>query len=219
MKRMFFVNWYRQKGRDFPWRRAGTRPYALFVTEMLLRQTRASSVAAIWSEFLEAYPDARKLAVADEAVLRRELTTLGFGRQRAQALISASRWLMEHHGGEVPASEEELLRVPHVGLYGARALLCFAFSRRVAIVDTNVMRFLARHRGLEGSSDIRRNQEAWRLAELALPRGSERTKQHNYGLLDFTAEICKPRGSLCVKCPLTRSCKQPPGRPALEPSA
>ncbi len=203
----FFVNWYNLHGRNFPWRQEGVSPFALLVTEMLLRQTQASAVAKLWHKFIQTYPDARVMAKAKEAELVEQLKILGLGRQRASALIAAATWLMEHHEGQVPDMKDELMKVPHVGMYVSNAVLCFAFEHRIEVVDTNILRFYARYYGLTVRPDIRRNSEVWKIASSSLPENVKNVKQHNYGLLDFTAEICRSRFPQCNICPLSSSCK------------
>jgi A/G-specific adenine glycosylase len=204
--RMFFVHWFRDRGREFPWRNVRISPYKILVTEMLLRQTRASNVSAVWAQFLRRYPNVKSLAKARRKDLVRQLKVLGFGNQRADALISASRWLLHHHNGKVPASLEDLLKIPHVGEYSARAVLCFAYGVKVEIVDSNVLRFVARYYGLRLKPDNRRNPIAWKLAREALPHRVRSVKEHNYGILDFTAEVCKSGRPHCEICPLLQSC-------------
>lgn len=206
LDRNFFVNWFKERGRHFPWRRANTSPFAFLVTEMLVRQTRAGEVAKLWDEFTRKYPSAAIMARADREELVEQLKVLGFGNQKAEALLSAAAWLVEHHRGEVPSTVDELLRVPHVGHYAARAVLCFAFGQKVEIVDTNILRFFARYYGLVVKPDIRRNPGIWEIAKEALPREKKKAQQHNYGLLDFTADICKPGRPRCEICPLSSSC-------------
>jgi A/G-specific adenine glycosylase len=206
LERNFFVNWYEDHGRDFPWRQIGVSPFALLVTEMLLRQTQAGAVSKLWHEFFQRYPDAQALAQADKNVLFTHLKVLGLAEQRSLALISAASWLVEHHGGEVPDSSGELIKIPHVGMYVVNAVLCFAFKRDIEIVDTNVLRFYARYYGLAVKPDIRRNPEIWGLAKASLP--PEEVQEHNYGLLDFTAEICRTKMPRCPVCPLATSCTE-----------
>ena len=86
------------------------------------------------------------------------------------------------------------------------AVLCFAFGQRVEIVDTNVLRFFARYYGLEIRPDIRRNAQVWDEAKMLLPDLGGQVQQHNYGLLDFTAEVCRSRFPQCDICPLAASC-------------
>jgi len=205
-RKMFFVNWFRKNGRDFPWRNANVNSFKILITEMLLRQTRATNVSAVWSHFIQRYPNAKAMAKAKRTDLLRQLRVLGFGNQRAEALVLASTWLVHHHNGRVPASLEELLRVPHIGEYSARAILCFAFGIKVEIVDSNVLRFIARYYGVKLGADNRRNPIAWELARAALPRMANHAKEHNYGMLDFTADVCKVGRPRCEICPLSESC-------------
>jgi A/G-specific adenine glycosylase len=202
----FFVNWFKQYARDFPWRRHGTTPFEFLVTEMLLRQTRAPEVAKLWDRFISKYPDAKSMAGASTEELVGQLKILGFGNQKAEALLSAANWLVKYHGGEVPDTLDELLEIPHIGLYSARAILCFAFGHRIEIVDTNIQRFFARYYGLSVKPDIRRNPIVWEVAKKALPRERKKAMQHNYGLLDFTAGICKSGRPRCEICPLSSTC-------------
>jgi A/G-specific adenine glycosylase len=219
----FFAPWYRQNARSFPWRCAGVSPFQLLIAEILLRQTRASSVAMIWGDLASRYPAPALMAKASKEELSPLLRRLGFGAQRVSALRAASSWLEAHHNGEVPDTLPALMNVPHVGPYAANALLCFAYGRRVAIVDTNILRLLSRFYGIEVKPDIRRNVAAWRLAQRSLPRASRRNdspmvvQEHNYGLLDFAAMVCKARGPRCGQCPLAALCAQ--NLRALEPSA
>lgn len=138
LKRTFFVNWFAKHGRDFPWRRKNVSPFAMLVTEMLVRQTRADAVAKLWKEFTRKYPRPSALANTPHRKLVNELKMLGFGSQKAEALIAASEWLIKNHQGRVPDSLDELLRIPHIGLYASRAVLCFAFGRKIETGDTCV---------------------------------------------------------------------------------
>ena len=202
----FFAVWYKKHGRVFPWRIDNIAPFTSLVTEMLLRQTRAGAVAKLWEDFFARYYDPFLISAAAREDLFNELKILGFGNQRVEALVSASNWLLEHHNGKVPKNLDRLLAIPHVGIYAARAVLCFAFNKRIEIVDVNVQRFFARYYALEVRADVRRNPHIWLVAQEALPRGAKRTQQHNYGLLDFTAEICIARQPRCEICPLSFSC-------------
>lgn len=155
---------------------------------------------------MQSYPDAHSIVKARRRVLVAKLKVLGFGNQRAEALQHAAKHLIENHGGAVPGSLDELLKVPHVGNYAARAVLCFAFGKKIEIVDTNVLRFFARYYGLTVKPDIRRNPVVWEIAKRAMPREKRKAQEHNYGLLDFTGEICKALRPKCGVCPLSASC-------------
>ncbi len=204
----FFVNWYKKNGREFPWRQEDISPFHILVTEMLLRQTKASMVLGMWVNFTTKYPDPEAIVSSNRNSLVDELKGLGFGNQRSEALKLASRWLLDNHNGKVPESEEELVKIPHVGLYTSRAVLCFAFGNKIPIVDLNILRFFSRYYGLSVKPDIRRDSAVWELAKKALPHKIKNIKAHNYGLLDFTGEVCKPRNQNCNDCPLSFSCEK-----------
>lgn len=206
MKNDFFINWFKKHGRDFPWRREGVTPFQLLVTEMLLRKTTAASVSKIWTKFFQTYPSAADLARASEDELLHRLGGLGFGNKKASSLKLAATRLIRNHQGEVPENLEELLELPSVGDYTARAVLSFAFNRRMEIVDNTVQRFFSRYYGLPIKSDMRRNVWVWDKARELLPRAGKTTKMHNYGLLDFVAQVCKAGRPLCETCPLNRTC-------------
>lgn len=203
----FFVNWFKENGRSFPWREKNISPFALLITEMLLRQTQASAVSKLWYDFVHQYPNAEALAQAGKDELFEQLKILGFGNQRASALIEAATWLVEYHNGQVPSSKEELMRIPHIGMYVTNAILCFAYGQEVEVVDTNVLRFYSRYYGLTTKPDIRRSPEIWKIAKALIPKGITQVQYHNYGLLDFTALICKARLPRCDICLLASSCK------------
>lgn len=206
LKRTFFVKWFKDHGRKFPWRREGTTPFALLITEMLLRQTRAAGVAKLWDNLFQRYPDAHALAQADKSELESLISILGFGKMRAGALIGTARWLVTHYGGQVPEDASELVKISHVGSYAAHAVLCFAYGQKKEIVDANVLRFFSRYYGIKVKPDIRRNPHVVKLAWEALPRDRNKAAEHNYGLLDFTADVCKSGRPRCEICPLSKSC-------------
>lgn len=203
---LFFVEWYRGNGRDFPWRSQQIDPFHQLIAEMLLRKTRAEAVAKLWPKIVSRYPDAHSLIRIPQKRLAKQLKVLGFGNQKADALHSASKWLIEHHAGKVPDSFEELMRIPHIGAYSAGAILCFGFKRRSEIVDVNVQRLFSRYYGLEVKPDVRRNPVIKEIARRCLPRTARRAEQHNYGLLDFAALICKSTKPRCLNCSLVSSC-------------
>lgn len=205
----FFAKWFKSHGRSFPWRREGTTPFEFLVTEMLLRQTRADAVAKLWDSVVRRYPDAKTMASADYDELASQLKVLGFSNLKATSLKAASAWLVEKHDGQVPETLEELMKIPHVGEYTAQAVLCFAFGHKLAIVDNNILRFFARYLGLNVKPDIRRNPVIWEIAQKAMPRERRKAQQHNYGILDFTAQICQPVWPRCNTCPLRKTCHYP----------
>lgn len=204
--RIFFRQWYRQHGRAFPWREPGVTPFGILIAEMLLRQTRASMAAPVWETFISRYPSPAQCLDASNDELLPLFVPLGFGMQRLGAVRGVCEVLVGNHRGKVPRSIDVLVAIPHLGLYSAHAIACFAYNQRVPVVDVNVLRVFSRLTGEDYGRDNRRGRapEAWELARRILP--SRNVKQHNYGLLDFSAQICIPRHPRQEQCPLAGSC-------------
>ena len=199
----FFVQLYATCGRSFPWRDQEASPFSILVAEILLKQTRAGKVEKVWPSLVARYSEAESLAVADPDELYGMIAELGFGSQRARALIDLASAIKEV-GGNLPAQPGELVKLPYVGIYTAHAVACFAFGQRVPIVDLSIVRVISRLAGVEPPCDIRRASLIWEIALEILPQ--QGFKEHNYGLLDFAAMVCKPRSPRCHECPITAKC-------------
>jgi A/G-specific adenine glycosylase len=217
--------WFEEAGRDLPWR-ATRDPYRVLVAEVLAQQTQAARAAAAWPRFLERFPDVHALAAAAPAEVLRAWQGLGYNR-RALALRATAQAVAERGGW--PGTVEELAGLPGVGPYTARAVACFALGLRVAPVDTNVARVLAR--SLAGTDPAELSPAArQRLADQALPPPagapplgspdpSGRAWTWSSALMDVGALHCRPRPR-CDGCPLELSCRwralgpaAPPPRP------
>ena len=198
----FFINFYKLHGRSFAWRKGSPSPFSILVAEILLKQTRAESVNKVWPHLIRKYSNARELAKADPVDLFDAIAFLGFGNQRTRALIELSSAVASL--GKMPSQPEELIRLPHVGEYTAHAVACFAFSQRFPIVDLNVVRVISRVMGFDPPQDIRRAPGFWEIARQMLPLCD--FKEHNFGLLDFAAIVCRPRSPLCGKCSIVSRC-------------
>jgi len=199
----FFVGWYALNGRWFPWRGKGVSPFGVLIAEALLRQTRAEMVARVWPSLMEEYPDPAALAAAKPSALFLKVKNLGFGHQRSKVLLDLATAIKE--AGALSSQPSELMVLPHVGLYTAHAVACFGFGRRVPVVDLNVVRVISRIAGIETVKDIRRGASLiWQLAWAFLPE--KQVPEHNYGLLDFAATICKSRLPKHGECPIAAWC-------------
>jgi A/G-specific adenine glycosylase len=204
--------WFAEAGRDLPWR-ATRDPYRVLVAEVLAQQTQAARAAAAWPRFLDRFPDVGALAAAAPAKVLRAWQGLGYNR-RALALHQTARAVVERGGW--PDTVEELAALPGIGPYTARAVACFALERRVAPVDTNVARVLAR--SLAGADPGQLTPAArQRLADQAMPEGQPWA--WSSALMDVGALHCRPRPH-CAGCPLEASCRwralgpdAPPPRP------
>lgn len=188
--------WIAPRLRQLPWRETRD-PWAVLVSEVMLQQTGVDRVLPKWKLFIETFPSA---TVCADASLGEVLTLwqgLGYPR-RARNLHASARRIVEEHGGRVPANLDELLALPGVGPYTARAVLAFAHEVDVAVVDTNIARVLARvnDRRLTAS-------EAQRIADMMVPEGE--AWLWNQALMDLGATLCRPR-PLCDACPLAAMC-------------
>jgi len=202
IRKDFFSHYYLKHGRQFPWREEAVDAYGILVAEILLKQTQADRVAMTWPSVVSRYPNPVALSVADPSELFDLISDLGFGQQRTVALIRLAGAI--EASGSIPHKVDELTSLPSVGIYTGHALACFAFGQRVPVVDLSIVRLISRITGLEPPSDIRRAPSVWETAWTLLP--VHRFKEHNYGLLDFAAAVCKPRAPLCDRCSIASAC-------------
>ena len=197
-------SWYLENKRDFPWRYSSD-PYKVLVSEVLLQKTNASKVVPIYSKFIKKYPNPQKLSNAKLSDVKKLLRSLGL-LYRAERLVSIGKHLTVYCHGKVPNQIKQLLKLSGVGNYAAAAVLCFAFNKRVAIVDNNVVRLLERIFGHKSSKKrLRNDKSVWKRAESLLPLNN--IKNYNYALLDFSALICTFRNPKHDVCPFTAICE------------
>jgi A/G-specific adenine glycosylase len=192
------LDWYRQYGRDLPWRRTRD-PYAILVAEMMLQQTQVDRVIPKWYAWLKQFPSIDVLAAATRADAIRAWQGLGYNL-RAVRLHAIACQCMRDFGGQLPRSVEELLRLKGIGPYTAGAVACFAHEQPVAMVDTNIRRVLSRVFGVEPHA-------VEQLAECALPM--DHAYEWNQALMDIGATLCRQRQPLCLVCPLREHCGGP----------
>jgi len=195
--------WYRENGRDLPWRRTRD-PYAVLVSEVMLQQTQVDRVIPKYEEFLERFPDVGSLARAAAGDVIRAWSPLGYN-MRAVRLHRAVQAIVERYGGRFPTDLAEIKSLPGVGDYTAAAVACFALGSQVPTVDTNVRRVLGRV--LEGHDDVT-PKAARMLAERALPK--HRAYEWNQALMDLGATVCVARAPRCHACPFETHCLAAP---------
>lgn len=189
--------WFEIKGRDLPWR-ATRDPWAVLVSEVMLQQTQAARVIPRWRRFVCRFPTVVDCAAAPVSAVIELWHGLGYNR-RAVNLHRAAVTVVERFEGRTPSTLSDLLSLPGVGAYTARAVAVFAFERPEAVVDTNVARILAR---TEGRPLTRR--EAQNLADNAVVGNDPWL--WNQALLDIGAGYCRPRNPKCRSCPLSTRC-------------
>jgi len=197
------LDWYEKNRRGYVWR-AHTDPYGILVAEIMLQQTNADRVEQVYTRFLKKYPNVSALARSNLQDLRAVLRPLGLD-YRAVRLKDIAEELVIQHGAEVPRTEESLVALPGIGRYVANAVLCFAYSKRMALVDVNIIRLYDRLFGFRSHKNRpREDNKVWEFAEKMLPETN--FKEYNLALLDFTAKICTSKRPDCVECPVTDIC-------------
>jgi A/G-specific adenine glycosylase len=202
--------WWSDVARDLPWRHTRD-PWAVLVSEAMLQQTQVERVVPRWREFLDRFPTVAACAASPPAAVLQAWAGLGYNR-RALNLWRAAGAVVEGHGGRFPATLPELLALPGVGPYTARAVLAFALEADVGVLDTNVARVLARRSG----RPLRR-REAQDGADAAVPVGAGWA--WNQAMLDLGATVCRARSPRCGACPVATGCAWlAAGRPAPDPA-
>jgi len=191
------LQWGLPQLRNMPWRETQD-PWHVLVSEVMLQQTHVPRVLPRFERFVELFPTPRACAAAPLADMLVEWQGMGYPR-RCKNLQLAAQMMVDRFDGEVPQTLNELLELPGVGPYTARAVLTFAFDADVAVVDTNVARVLARVSG--NVLNARASQE---LADAWLPVGFSR--DWNQVIMDFGATVCTARKAYCEGCPVFEKC-------------
>ena len=195
--------WYKKYHRLFPWR-VSTNPYEILVSEYLLQKTNADRVVRTYTEFIKKFPDLKSLAKAKPDKLNLLISKIGLS-YRAERLKNAAIQLVKDYEGKVPDDRKELLKLNGSGLYISNAILCFAFYKHVAIIDTNTIRIFGRIFDIK--SNLKRPRTDRNLEskiEVYLP--IKNVRDFNYALLDFGAIVCLSKRPKCFSCPLTSIC-------------
>jgi A/G-specific adenine glycosylase len=195
--RRALLAWYDQNRRSLPWR--NTRdPYRIWVSEIMLQQTRVAAVLVRYASFLRRFPTVRKLAAARQASVLAEWSGLGYYR-RARNLHAAAKLIVRERGGEFPQYAEQWRQLPGIGRYTSAAIASIAFDEPVAVLDGNVERVL--HRLLGGTGG---NAESWKAAEALLDR--TRPGDFNQAMMELGAVVGLPSQPQCPDCPIRAFC-------------
>lgn len=198
-ERQKLLAWYQKNARPLPWRQTKD-PYKIWISEIMLQQTRAQAVIPYYQNFLNKFPDLASLAAAPETEVLAAWTGLGY-YSRARNLHRAAKLLLD---SGFPQSYRELLAYPGLGEYTSRAISSFAFGEAVGVLDGNVIRFVSRYHGYAVESWSRFGKQA--LQELADHWATEQAAQVNQALMEMGANICLPQKPHCGICPLQESC-------------
>jgi A/G-specific adenine glycosylase len=197
------LRWFDRERRDLPWRRSRD-PWAIWVSEVMLQQTRVEAVRAPFERFLARYPTPATFAAASDDELLLAWRGLGYYR-RARLLREGAREVVRSHGGRVPGAAAALAELPGIGDYTKGAIASIAFGAAEVAIDGNVERVTARHRGVRdevGSAPARRAVQAAVLGWLDRARAGD----FNQALMELGAVVCGPASPRCAACPVAADC-------------
>jgi A/G-specific adenine glycosylase len=196
--------WFEQHARDLPWRRTRD-PYAIWVSEIMLQQTRVDTVERHWGRFMARFPDLASLASADEDAVLQQWSGLGYYR-RARLLHRGAKHVHETLGGVLPSGAEQLREIPGVGPYTAGAIASIAFDQPAALVDGNVARVHSRLAGIEAPAEQDAKAKShWKFVARVLGHGQPRVLAQ--ALMELGATVCTPRSPSCLVCPVRKVCR------------
>ena len=202
-RREALLSWFDANRRDLPWR--GTRdPYAIWVSEVMLQQTRVETVRRYWERWMEVFPTVASLAAASTEQVLAQWQGLGYYR-RARNLHAGARFIVEERNGMLPASAHSWREVPGVGPYTAGAIASIAFGEPVAAVDGNVLRVLSRWLALEEPVDSRAGRSRIDALASSLAAGP-RPPAWTQALMELGATLCAPTSPACLLCPVAQGC-------------
>lgn len=197
------IRWYHTKKRDLPWRKTKD-PYKIWLSEVILQQTRVAQGSPYYEKFVENYPTVKALASADEQEVLRLWQGLGY-YSRARNMHATAKIIEQDFGGKFPDNYHDLLKLKGIGPYTAAAIASFAFDEKVAVVDGNVFRVLARVFGIE--TDISSHEAKKVFGELANNLISEESPSvYNQAIMEFGAIHCTPSNPDCMFCVFADSC-------------
>jgi A/G-specific adenine glycosylase len=195
--RQRLLRWYDRHKRALPWRK-DRDPYRVWLSEIMLQQTRVAAVLEHYRKFIEKFPTVQSLARARESSVLAAWSGLGYYR-RARMLHRAAREIVAKHAGQFPVTAAKLCELPGIGRYTAAAVASICYGERVAVVDGNVERVLGRAQGRNLPRD-----EVWQLAERFLSPG--RPGDFNQAMMELGATLCLPQQPKCLVCPVSDLC-------------
>ena len=215
------LRWYKKHGRTLPWR-GHPDAYAVWVSEIMLQQTRVEAVIPYFERWMDRFPSVRDLADASEQDVLNLWEGLGY-YSRARNLHKAARVIVDEHNGHLPRSVDALRKLPGIGRYTAAAIASMAFGLDEPTMDGNIRRVYARLFNVDVPADSTEGEKLlWNLAAQNLPKG--KAGDYNQALMDLGASICLPKNPRCLLCPLTEVCQArelgvQEARPVLKPKA
>jgi A/G-specific adenine glycosylase len=198
------LGWFATYRRELPWRR-DSDPYRIWISEIMLQQTRVAAVIPYFEKFCARFPDVQALAEAEEAEVLRMWSGLGY-YSRARNLQAAAQQIVRDHGGTFPITESDIRSLRGIGKYTTNAILSIAFGKNHAVVEGNVARVVARLDAIRGDlREGRRWESLQRMADRLLAPASP--GNWNQAMMELGATICAPRSPQCLLCPVAKFCR------------
>lgn len=197
------LSWYAKFQRDLPWRHTND-PYRIWLSEIMLQQTRVAAAIPYYVRFLERFPDVRALAEAPEEEVLRLWAGLGY-YSRARNLQKAAHQIVAEHHSHFPADPEKALALPGIGRYTSAAILSIAYGKKLAVLDGNVARVLARLQAVRGELHEGGRWQALQTTADAL-LSPQAPGDWNQAMMELGATVCTPRSPQCVLCPVAKFC-------------
>jgi len=198
------INWYELNKRDLPWRNI-TDPYKIWISEIILQQTRVNQGMSYYLRFIERFPDVNELARAEEDEVLKYWQGLGY-YSRARNIHKAAKQILSNYNGKFPTVHADILKLSGIGDYTAAAISSFAYHLPYAVVDGNVFRVLSRIYGIQTPIDSTNGKnEFTELAKQLLSQSNPAT--HNQAIMEFGALQCVPTSPNCANCPLKEICR------------
>lgn len=200
------LHWFDANARDLPWRKTRD-PYRIWISEIMLQQTRVQAVLEHYARFTSLFPTIEALALAPEPDVLAVWSGLGYYR-RARMLHHAARFVMENFLGNLPRTSHELRKLPGIGEYTSAAVASIAFGEAAAAVDGNVERVITRVRGLCAGGPVKETDLKPQIREIAgRLLDPQRPGDFNQAMMELGATVCLPRNPLCLSCPVEKRCK------------
>jgi len=202
--RKSLLDWFHVYQRELPWRK-NRDPYRVWISEIMLQQTRVAAVIPYYEKFLARFPDVKSLAEAPQQEVLRLWSGLGY-YSRARNLQRAAQQIVAQHRGEFPRTREEVLALSGIGEYTAAAIMSIAFDEPLAVLDGNVARVIARLEVLRG--DLRQPQ-CWRNLQISANQllALESPGDWNQAVMELGATVCTPKSPQCLLCPVAEFCE------------
>ena len=198
------MGWYQENARNLPWRRTRD-PYAIWISEVMLQQTRVETVIPYYQRWLEEFPTIGSLAAAEQDQVLKVWEGLGY-YSRARNLHKAAILIVEEHQGQLPSDSEALLSLPGIGRYTAGAILSIAFEQAAPILDGNLRRVLTRVFNISSPIQTAKTEKIlWAIAEDLVPLAEP--GDFNQALMELGALVCLPKNPHCDACPLDQDCQ------------